>query len=413
MKILSDKVRSFHYGWAIIAIGFLVIFNSLGLARFAYGVFLPGMHSGLGLSYERLGFIGTSNFAGYLFAVIITPFLIRRFQHRATIAAGLLLISSCMFGISRSSSFAAILIFFTMVGMGSGFANVSMMVLLPHWFRSQKRGKAAGIVCGGSGLGIIFSGFLIPYLNRSFGVDGWRSGWLIFSGISLAIAAGVALFLRNTPAEMGLEPLGKASPVTSEQFKPRDDSGKGGLILRLGVLYLLFGVTFMVYGTFIVATMVKELGFSEAKAGIYWSWVGFFSLFSGVGFGTISDRIGRKRGLALVFLVQAAANILAGFKLGNAGVVASVVLYGLAFFSIPAIMAATVGDYLGISGAANAFVMITIFFAIGQTIGPGGAGMIAGMTGTFTTTFLIAALLTVCAAFLAVSLPNPPDSETV
>lgn len=410
---MSGKIRSFHYGWVIIVIGFLVIFNSLGLARFAYAVFLPGMHSGLGLSYERLGFIGTCNFAGYLFAVIITPFLIRRFQHRATISAGLLLISICMFGISRSGSLAAILIFFTIVGMGSGFANVSMMVLLPHWFHSQQRGKAAGIVCGGSGLGIIFSGFLIPFLNRSSGVDGWRSGWLIFSCISLAIAVGVALFLHNTPAEMGLEPLGKASPVAPEQLKPRDESGKGGLMLRLGIIYMLFGVTFMVYGTFIVATMVKEFGFSEARAGMYWSWVGFFSLFSGVGFGTISDRIGRKRGLALVFLVQTAANILAGFKFGSAGLVISVVLYGLAFFAIPAIMAATVGDYLGISGAANAFVMITIFFAIGQTLGPGAAGMIAGMTGTFTTAFLISALLTVCAALLAVSLPNPPDSEAV
>ena len=176
MNTASAENPSLHYGWVIIALGFLVIFNALGLARFAYGVFLPGMQSGLGLSYERLGFIGTSNFAGYLCAVIVTPFLIRRFQHRAAITAGLLLISLCMFGISRSSNFVMILMLFTLVGMGSGFANVSMMVLLPHWFRSRQRGKAAGIICGGSGLGIIISGFLFPYLNRTLGADGWRSG---------------------------------------------------------------------------------------------------------------------------------------------------------------------------------------------------------------------------------------------
>ncbi len=407
----SDEKYSIHYGWVIIVLGFLVIFNALGLARFAYGVFIPGMQRGLALSYQQLGFIGTSNFAGYLFAVVVTPFLIRRFKHRATISAGLLLISLCMFVISRSSSFAMILILFTLVGVGSGLSNVSMMVLLPHWFHSQQRGKAAGIVCGGSGLGIIISGFLIPYLNRSLGLDGWRSGWLIFSGISLAVAAAVALFLRNTPAEMGLEPMGKVAPVATDRFKPRDDSGNGRLLLRLGILYLLFGVTFMVYGTFIVATMVKEFGFSEAKAGIYWSWVGFFSIFSGVVFGTISDRIGRKKGLALVFLVQAAANIMVGFDCGTTGIIVSVILFGVAFFAIPAIMAATVGDYLGISGAANAFVMITIFFAIGQTLGPGGAGMIAGMTGTFTTAFLLSALLTVAAAVLALSLPDPPEAS--
>ena len=407
MQAPLPKTSRFHYGWVIIALGFLVIFVALGLARFAYAVFLPGMHGGLGLSYQQLGFIGTSNFAGYLFAVIFTPFLIRRLQHRATVSVGLTLISLCMFGIGKSGSFAAIAVLYTLVGVGGGFANVSMMVLLPHWFRSQKRGTAAGIVCGGSGLGIIFSGFLIPLLNRELGADGWRSGWLIFSGISLSVAAGVAFFLRNTPAEMGLEPMGDAATLTPEQLKPRDEKGKGRILLRLGLLYGLFGMTFMVYGTFIVATMVKEFGFTESKAGLYWSWVGLFSLFSGVSFGTLSDRIGRNRGLALVFLVQTVSYLLAGSRLGGAALVLSVVLYGCAIFAIPAIMAAAVGDYLGVSGAANAFVLITIIFAIGQTIGPGGAGMIAGLTGSFTSTFLISSLLTLGAALLALSLPKP------
>lgn len=396
-----------HYGWVIIAMGCLTIFVALGLARFSYTVLLPGMHDGLGLSYQQLGFISTCNFAGYLCAVIVTPFLIRKFQHRATIAAGLFLISFSLFGISRSSGFLPIAVLYVLAGMGGGFANVSTMVLLPHWFRSRERGKAAGIVCGGSGIGIVFSGFLIPILNRSLGHAGWRTGWFIFSCVALAVALGTVLFVRNTPEEMGLEPMGEAVQLAPEQLRPREEKGRERLLLRLGIIYGLFGVTFMVYGTFIVATMVKEYGFSEARAGLYWSWVGLFSLFSGVGFGTLSDRIGRNRGLAVVFLVQSAAYLLAGFKLGGGALVLSVLLYGSAFFSIPAIMAAAVGDYLGVAGAANAFVLVTIFFAIGQTMGPGGAGLIAGVTGSFTSTFLLSALLTVGAALLAVALPKP------
>ena len=68
----------------------------------------------------------------------------------------------------------------------------------------------------------------------------------------------------------------------------------GALLLRLGLLYFAFGATFMVFGTFIVTTMVRDYGFSEAQAGGAWSWVGFCSLFSGVVFGAVSDRIGRK-----------------------------------------------------------------------------------------------------------------------
>ena len=84
----------------------------------------------------------------------------------------------------------------------------------------------------------------------------------------------------------------------------------------------------------------------------------------------------------------------------------SIILYGLAVFAIPAIMAAAIGDYLGLSRAATAFATVTIFFAFGQTIGPAGAGLIAAATGTFTTAYLLSALLTAVAALFAASLPT-------
>ncbi|WP_298267311.1 MFS transporter [Geobacter sp.] len=245
-------------------------------------------------------------------------------------------------------------------------------------------------------------------MNRLYGADGWRSDWLVLGLLCLLVAAGAALFLRNHPAEVGLEPLGRPLPPSDEQFVSRERRGDGVILLRLGLLYLVFGATFMVFGTFIVTTMVGEYGFSEAKAGFYWSWVGLFSMFSGVGFGALSDRIGRKWGLALVFAVQTAAYLLAGLKPGGSLLLsASIVLYGVAVFAIPAIMAAAVGDYLGLSRAATSFATITLFFAFGQSVGPAMAGVIAKATGTFRYAYLLAAALTVAAAFLAAGLPAP------
>lgn len=403
----SFKLRNVHYGWIIVVTGALVLFSCLGLARYAYTMLLPGMQAGLGLTYDRMGFIGTGNFAGYLAAVLLSPALIRRFRPRATIAAGLVLISVCMLGISQSRSFFMVFMLYTLVGMGGGFANIPLMALVTYWFRSEQRGKAAGLVIGGNGVAIIFAGFLIPLLNRSYGVDGWRSGWLVLGLISLVVAGIAACILRNHPSELGLEPVGRPIPVSPDQLKPRERRGDGGILLRLGLLYLVFGATFMVYGTFIVTTMVKEYGFSETKAGLYWSWVGFFSLFSGVGFGALSDRIGRKRGLALVFMVQTVAYLLAGFKLGSTGLIVSIVLYGLSVFAIPAIMAAAIGNYLGLARAATAFATVTVFFAFGQTIGPAVAGLIAGKGGSFTVAYQLAALLTAAAAAFAAVLPPP------
>ncbi len=108
-----------------------------------------------------------------------------------------------------------------------------------------------------------------------------------------------------------------------------------------------------------------------------------------------------------VYGVQTLAYLLAGLGLGSAALFGSVFFYGIAVFAIPAIMAAAVGDYLGKARAAAAFSIITFCFAIGQTVGPAIAGMIAETTGTFTGSYLGSAVLTAFALLCAWFLPSP------
>jgi len=403
----SQSTSKLHYGWVIVGIGFLIIFACIGLARYAYTMLLPSMQVGLALPYDRMGFIGTGNFFGYLLSVVAAPRLIKRFRPRAVITGGLLLITLSLFGISVSHGFFIPLAMYFLAGIGTGFANIPTMVLISFWFRSDQRGKAAGLMIGGNGAAIMLAGVLIPFLNSSFGANGWRAGWLLLAIIALVVTILAAVLARNHPSDMGLGPLGRSTPPSPDQLIPREHKGDGALLVRLGLLYLAFGATFMVYGTFIVTTMVREYGFSEAKAGMYWSWAGFFSLFSGVLFGMLSDRIGRKHGLALVFAVQSIAYLIAGLKPGGIGLMISIALYGSAVFAIPAIMAAAVGDYLGLSRAASAFSTITIFFAAGQTIGPALAGVIGKATGSFTGAYLLATVITAAAMIFSLFLPKP------
>ncbi len=396
-----------HYGWVIVVAGALTLFACLGLARFAFGMLLPAMRSGLGLGYDQMGFISTGNFAGYLFSVAITPWLLRRTGPRRLITGGLLLIALCMFGIGRSRGLAAVVGLYALIGIGSGFANIPVMVLVSHWFHRPRRGRAAGLMTAGNGVAIVAAGLVIPLLNQRLGVGGWRTSWLLIGAVTLAVALLAALLLRNDPAELGLEPVGGKFSLGPAAVAGTEPAHPGRLLALLGVLYLVFGITYMVYGTFIVTTMVVEYGLSEARAGLLWSWVGLFSLVSGVGFGSLSDRIGRRGGLATVFVLQTAAYLLAGSRLGNGALMLSVVFYGLAAFAIPTIMAAAVSDYFGLSRAAAAFSTVTLFFAVGQVVGPGGAGMLAKASGSFTVAFLASAALTGLAALATALLPKP------
>lgn len=399
--------KSVHYGWIIVLAGALTIFSCFGLARFAFGMLLPGMRAGLHLSYDDMGFLSTGNFAGYLVAVGLAPLALRYVSARRLVTTALLVIGLGLAAISRSSEYWLLGALYTVIGMGGGFANIPVMALVSRWFRRERRGQAAGMMIMGNGTAIILTGFLVPWLNTTFGGDGWRVGWMTLGIACLVLGAVVGVLLRNDPAELGLEPLGAPQPVSIAPEDTRGPYSAAGILLHLGGLYLLFGLTYMVYGTFIVATMVDEYQFAEATAGSFWSWTGFFCLFSGVGFGVLSDRLGRRGGLLLAYAVQGAAYLLVASKLGDLALFGSVVLYGLAVFAVPAIMAAAVGDYLGTGRAAAAFSIVTFCFAIGQTIGPGAAGVMAESAGTFSFPYYVAAGLNGVAVLATVFLPRP------
>jgi sugar phosphate permease len=293
----AEKTGATHYGWFVVATGTLCIFASLGFGRFALGMLLPAMAESLDLTYSQMGLISTSNFVGYLLAVLCCGYISTRTGSRLLIFLALLLVAGSMLLVSRADSFITVAVIYTLTGVGSGASNVPMMALIASWFRASHRGKAAGFVVIGSGFAILLSGKLIPYLNQLGESDGWRISWLILGIIVLIISMVCFAIIRDTPAELGLEPVGSNYATTKDT---EDSAGEpvnvtSRDIYHLGAIYFLFGYTYVIYATFIVTTLVQERGFSEAVAGNFWSWVGFLSLFSGPVFGTLSDKLGTNR----------------------------------------------------------------------------------------------------------------------
>ena len=85
----------------------------------------------------------------------------------------------------------------------------------------------------------------------------------------------------------------------------------------------------------------------------------------------------------------------------------SIVIFGVTCWSIPTIMSAAVGDYMGPEQAVKAFGFITLFFGTGQIIGPALAGWLADISGNFNAAFWLCAVLTACAAGLSSLLKGP------
>lgn len=398
--------KTLHYGLWIVIVGILVAMAALGFGRFSLGMILPAMGKGLGLSYSEMGFVGTGNFIGYLLAVFVCGRLYSRFGARKLIAAGLFACAVSMAAVSRATGFSQVLVAYIITGFGSGLANVTIMALVSTWFKRSHRGRAAGFIVSGIGLGLVLTGWLIPRVNRLYGAEGWRYNWLLLSLAVLVVALIATIFIKNNPAENGLAPLGKDPPANEgsefafQIVEPRK------IVATLGLIYFFYGFSYPIYATFLVTTLVKEVGLTEASAGNFWMWVGVFSVFSGPLFGSVSDRVGRKTGLALVYTIQSVAYLLIAFQSNIYMVGLSVFLFGITAWAIPGIMAAAVGDYMGPVKAALAFGTVTLIFGVGQIVGPATAGMLADISGGFSAGYLLAAAMALIAVFSTRLLPK-------
>jgi len=393
----------FHYGWAVVGAGTLTILACLGFGRFAFGMLLPSMAGPLALDYRQMGLISTANFTGYLVSVLFSGYLAVRLGPSRLIFMALMLVGASMAMVGVSGGFYGVLVLYALTGLGSGAANIPTMGLVSAWFSRRLRGKAAGFVVIGSGFAIIIAGLMIPYVNQTFGETGWRINWLILASAVLVIAVVSRMVLRDSPEELGLGPLGHAaSPMRDSDAVPA--LYRIRRLYHLGALYFLFGFTYAIYVTFIVTSLVRDRGFSEAEAGRFWMLVGLLSLFSGPVFGMLSDRFGRRAGFALVFMLQSTAYLFAALGLSKAMLYMSVCFFGLGAWSIPGIMAATVGDCVGARRAPQAFGLVTFIFALGQISGPWVAGVLAEQVNSFTASFTLAAAISTLAVALSLML---------
>ena len=403
------------YAWIVASTGALAMFCGLGLGRFAFGMLLPSMSASLGLTYAQSGFLGFINLIGYLVAVLISPLILHRAGPRLTTTCSLLVMALTMAGMALTTRYSLLCALYLITGMGSGGIVIPMMSLMSQWFFTSHRGLALGLVMSGPGFGIVFSGLLVPKLSPiperllNTGILPWQTGWLIFAIISLIVAVLTFLLIRNHPSDIHQVPFGsqsKSPTITKTKIERSDIK----LLVHLGAIFAIYGITYMIYITFIVTSMIASYQLDTSSAGKLWAWIGILSTVSGLLFGWVSDRIGRRLGLALAFVFLSIAYLLIGFTNWLPGLYLSIILFGAVVWSVPVIMAASAGDYFGPVAAASAVAALTFAFSSGQAIGPVAAGSIAEITGDFSASYLASGILCLIAMVLVLKLSSHKSS---
>jgi MFS family permease len=407
LKTMSEG--KFHYAWVILLTGLIGVVGALGFGRFAYTPILPPMKEALALSYAQMGWIGTGNFIGYLFISLLGGYWAARIGPRKIISASLLLVAVSLILTGLADSFGFTLAMRTLTGMGSAGSNVPIMALASAWFATQRRGMATGILVSGSSVGLLIVGPSIPWILENFSPSGWRVCWFFLGGLTLLIAALNYFLLRDHPEEKGLQPIGTSSAISrlpAASLLTMKDLYRSPSLWHLAAIFFTFGFSYIIYMQFFSAYLINEAGLSSSKAGGYLMLIGILSVFCGPLWGTLSDFIGRKYGLALVLLTQGTSYLIFGLVKSSAGYLTSTILFGLTAWSVPSIMAAAVGDTVGYRLAPAALGFTIFIFGLGQALAPPVAGKIADVSGSFTTAFSLAAVVAYAGMVASLMLPN-------
>lgn len=393
------------YRWVILAIGFLGIFGAAGLSRFGYSAVLPDMQVALGLSGAASGSLASWNLAGYTVMALVGGFLAARFGPRKVVTTGMVVTAAGMLltGLSGGLATASAARFLT--GLGNGVVMAPSVILMSAWFETRQLGLASAIASSGTGLGLVVAGPVVPRIIESAGGTGWRMAWYFFAAVALLMAIMTAVLERDRPYQAPVE----NPPPRQERKTIRADLMsvlRSGYAWHLGFVYFLYGFAYLIYYTFFQKRLTADLGLSSETAGNLFLIAGAASLVFGVLWGAVSDRIGRGRTLAAVFVADAAAACLFAFRPGLAGLVVSAVIFGSGVFSVPGLMGAACGDRFDAKLAYAAFGFVTFFIGAGQALGPYVGGLLEDGFGSLGPSYLVSAGVFILGAIAAFLLPD-------
>ncbi|MGH3413695.1 MAG: YbfB/YjiJ family MFS transporter [Marmoricola sp.] len=335
----------------------------LGLARFAYGLLLPPMRADLGWSFAQAGTLNTLNAAGYLAGALATGPLVRDRGRSFTFALGLVATTLAVLGEGLTAAFAVQLLLRLVAGVGAAFsfiAGAGIVAGLPR--REHGPGLLLNIYTAGGGVGIVVSGVVVQSALHS---GGWREGWL---GLGALAALGSALALaavRRTGAS------GRAQP---------EARGRIGTLRLPAVGYFLFGCGYIAYVTFVVAYL-GEAGLSATQVTVFWTLLGVCVLLGVPLWGRLLDRMRSGHCLALITAVLCIGAALPLLVHGLAGGLASAVVFGASFLSLPAGMAHLARQRLPAPAWTSTIAQLTVAFGVGQCLGPVLAGVLADRSG--------------------------------
>ena len=410
MQSDQETHKPIYYGWYVCAATVFVAFVTTG-ARSSFGIFIIPLEEEFGWSRFMLSSaVGT----GFLVNGLTQPFVGRlfdQFSGRTVIMVGLVIAGLATASLSLTFNYLFLFfVFGILLSTAMSAASVTnTMALLAKWFH-RRRSTVLGINVAGASLGGLT---LVPFGMFLLQATSWRLTWAALGLIILVLALPmVYFFIRNDPADMGLQPDGDTEEATSANKLERkrgpievekwSESFRSWPMWQISAAYTVCGITTGMIAAHFVPYAIGQ-GLSGTLAALAFGVMMALNVVGGLGAGFLGDRFGRKNLLAAVYVLRGIAFIFLLLFPGATGVWIFALLAGFSWIaSVPLTSSLTAGVY-GLRALATISGISFLCHQVGSFVSILAAGLLFDITGSYTLPFAIGGALLFPAAISAFS----------
>lgn len=361
--------------------GLFLIAACYGLARFAYGLYVPGFRHTFRLSPSLVGAIGSGSYAAYCAAILAATVLTARFGARpvAVTAGAVATVGTGMVAAAPTATVLACGV--AVAGASTGLASPPLAQAVAQRAAEDRRDRVQTVINAGTGVGVAVSGPLALATPHQ-----WRLAWSAFALLSAAATAWVA---RTVP-------VSQTAGSGHAALLPRP-------ILASGAIRLLVAATAMGSASTAVWTFGRDrlatVGhLSATVTSVSWILLGLLGVLA-AGTGDLLSRAGIHRSWQTGMLTLALVTVLvAAFPADPVVAVVAFALFGAVYIALTGILlvwGTRVYQSTPVIGVGLAFLMI----AAGQAVSAPLLGKLTDALGGGIA-FVIAAAIAVLGATL-------------
>ena len=393
--------RKFFYGYVIIALCFANMVVMRGVNG-AFGVYYLALLEEFSWSRSDGATIASANFFVYAIASPLVGLAFDRLGPRLLMPLGAFLVGIGLVLSSFANSLWGLYLSYGLItALGQGALSfVGHNALISFWF-VRKRATAIGIASMGQGLGALV---MVPSTQLLIDYIGWRWAYIATGSLMLFLLLPAnALLQRRSPEDVGQFPDGDETPNTQANFGRHGKGDSGGRDWTLGeavrsfpfwcitIGHLALGTALFMINTHAIAHFVA-VGFEKLTAAFYFGLIGFIRIGATVGWGTLSDRIGRNQTYGIATFVTAVGvgamvAMTAGAPLWL--VYLAIALYGIGHSAGNPTYGSVISDIFAGPKIGLIFGFLEISFGFGSAFGSWIGGYLFDLTGSYAWPFTL------------------------